>query len=216
MFHSCTSRSLPWRAGDTFPTHQIRIKWRPDTGMLKEVEQDSYLFNGHRNIRICRFWGSQWRTFELRWIIASLTDLEFEAYSMKHCVYTQLWAIKSGLFNDADANVLRLNKATFILKESAEDTTLNASNSRDEKTTIPVPKGTHIQISPSGVHYNRILYSWVFIFYERTDTSSARYWEDPHAFKPSRFLNPDWPRDAFIPFSAGKPSLPCIACYRLE
>lgn len=31
----------------------------------------------------------------------------------------------------------------------------------------------------------------------------ARYWDDPHSFKPSRFLG-DWPRDAFLPFSAGK------------
>lgn len=30
----------------------------------------------------------------------------------------------------------------------------------------------------------------------------ARYWEDPYAFKPSRFLG-DWPRDAFLPFSGG-------------
>lgn len=30
---------------------------------------------------------------------------------------------------------------------------------------------------------------------------SARYWEDPHAFKPQRFLE-DWPREAFLPFSA--------------
>jgi len=38
----------------------------------------------------------------------------------------------------------------------------------------------------------------------RTDViySKARYWEDPHAFKPERFLK-DWPRDAFLPFSAG-------------
>lgn len=75
--------------------------------------------------------------------------------------------------------------ATFILKQCAEDTTLNVTNTRGEKTAIPVPKGTQLQISPSGVHYN------------------PRYWEDPHAFKPSRFLNPDWPRDAFIPFSVG-------------
>ena len=32
--------------------------------------------------------------------------------------------------------------------------------------------------------------------------SSARYWEDPYAFKPDRFAG-DWPRDAFLPFSAG-------------
>ena len=32
---------------------------------------------------------------------------------------------------------------------------------------------------------------------------TARYWDDPLAFKPSRFLK-DWPRDAFLPFSAGE------------
>lgn len=31
---------------------------------------------------------------------------------------------------------------------------------------------------------------------------SARYWDDPHIFRPSRFLD-DWPRDAFVPFSSG-------------
>jgi hypothetical protein len=31
----------------------------------------------------------------------------------------------------------------------------------------------------------------------------GRYWEDPHTFKPSRFLK-DWPRDAFMPLSAGR------------
>lgn len=30
----------------------------------------------------------------------------------------------------------------------------------------------------------------------------ARHWEDPYGFKPARFLG-DWPRDAFLPFSAG-------------
>ena len=36
---------------------------------------------------------------------------------------------------------------------------------------------------------------------------SARYWEDPHKFNPSRFLG-DWPRDAFLPFSGGKYFIP--------
>ena len=31
----------------------------------------------------------------------------------------------------------------------------------------------------------------------------ARYWDDPNTFKPSRFLE-DWPREAFLPFSAGE------------
>ena len=30
----------------------------------------------------------------------------------------------------------------------------------------------------------------------------ARYWDDPEAFKPERFLG-NYPRDAFIPFSGG-------------
>ena len=55
-----------------------------------------------------------------------------------------------------------------------------------------------------------------YFVYQRTDSFSARYWEDPYAFKPSRFLNPNWPRDAFIPFSTGKPSSSFTACHRLE
>ena len=31
---------------------------------------------------------------------------------------------------------------------------------------------------------------------------TARYWDDPGAFKPERFLG-NYPRDAFIPFSGG-------------
>ena len=34
---------------------------------------------------------------------------------------------------------------------------------------------------------------------------TARYWEDPKEFKPSRFLQ-EWDRDAFLPFSMGSRS----------
>ncbi|KAJ3514323.1 hypothetical protein NLJ89_g2441 [Agrocybe chaxingu] len=71
-----------------------------------------------------------------------------------------------------------------IPKFAAEDTTLSATDSKGVKITVPVPKGTDITIAVPGLHYN------------------PRYWEDPHAFKPERFLK-DWPRDAFVPFSAG-------------
>ncbi|OBZ67844.1 hypothetical protein A0H81_12320 [Grifola frondosa] len=73
---------------------------------------------------------------------------------------------------------------TSIPKSSAEDTTLVTSNAAGEKLTVPIPKGTYITIHTPGLHYN------------------PRYWEDPHVFKPSRFLG-DWPRDAFLPFSGG-------------
>ncbi|KIO18583.1 hypothetical protein M407DRAFT_31774 [Tulasnella calospora MUT 4182] len=48
-----------------------------------------------------------------------------------------------------------------------------------------IPKGTPIYLYTSAVHYN------------------PRYWKDPYAFRPARFLDPEWPREAFIPFSAG-------------
>jgi len=54
----------------------------------------------------------------------------------------------------------------------------------EKKKSIPIPKGTQLNIHIPGVHYN------------------PRYWDDPHKFNPSRFLK-DWPRDAFLPFSAG-------------
>ncbi|THH17554.1 hypothetical protein EW146_g3278 [Bondarzewia mesenterica] len=71
-----------------------------------------------------------------------------------------------------------------IPKFSAEDTSLAVSNINGDKITIPVPQDTNIVIHTPGLHYN------------------PRYWEDPHTFKPERFLE-DWPRDAFLPFSQG-------------
>jgi len=73
---------------------------------------------------------------------------------------------------------------TGIPKVAAEDTSIVASNIHGEKKTIPILEGTTLVIDTCGVHYN------------------PRYWDDPLTFKPSRFLK-DWPRDAFLPFSAG-------------
>lgn len=95
-----------------------------------------------------------------------------------------------------------LLKAPTIPKISTEDTTLVIESIHGEKKTIPIQKGTELIISAFGLHYNRKFfwrpdrsYDWLSI--------SARYWKDPHSFKPSRFLE-DWPRDAFLPFSVGK------------
>ncbi|KIK59170.1 hypothetical protein GYMLUDRAFT_684483 [Collybiopsis luxurians FD-317 M1] len=74
---------------------------------------------------------------------------------------------------------------TDIPKYSAEDTSLTISNPAGEKRILPIPRGTRITINIAGLHYN------------------PRYWKDPEEFRPARFLEPDWPRDAFIPFSAG-------------
>ncbi|PPQ89474.1 hypothetical protein CVT25_012000 [Psilocybe cyanescens] len=85
-------------------------------------------------------------------------------------------------------NQLQLNnnsQAASIPKVSAEDTVLTVGNIHGQKRTVPVAKGTRVIIHCSGLHYN------------------PRYWDEPESFKPSRFLKPDWNRDAFLPFSAG-------------
>ncbi|KAF9039207.1 cytochrome P450 [Panaeolus papilionaceus] len=71
-----------------------------------------------------------------------------------------------------------------IPKVAAEDTTLTVGNMNGEKLIIPVPKGTKVALNTPALHYN------------------PRYWDDPMAFKPSRFLK-EYNRNAFIPFSAG-------------
>ncbi|GJE92931.1 cytochrome P450 [Phanerochaete sordida] len=73
---------------------------------------------------------------------------------------------------------------TGIPKIAAEDTTLVATDYNGNKITIPVPEGSGVTLHVPGLHYN------------------PRYWDDPYEFKPERFRG-DWPRDAFLPFSAG-------------
>ncbi|KAF7983462.1 hypothetical protein HWV62_21746 [Athelia sp. TMB] len=71
-----------------------------------------------------------------------------------------------------------------IPKRTDTDIIFNLSNAAGQHKQMPVPAGTNVVIDTPGVHYN------------------PRYWEDPYAFKPERFMG-DYPRDAFLPFSAG-------------
>lgn len=72
-----------------------------------------------------------------------------------------------------------------ITKKASEDTSLTTINTETkESINVPIPKDSIIIIYTNGIHYN------------------PRYWDDPHEFKPKRFLQ-DWPRDAFVPFSTG-------------
>ncbi|KAE9395447.1 cytochrome P450 [Gymnopus androsaceus JB14] len=75
--------------------------------------------------------------------------------------------------------------ATSIPKYSAEDTSITITNAAGEKRVVPIPQRTEIELNIVGMHYN------------------PHHWKDPEEFRPGRFLEPDWPRDAFIPFSAG-------------
>ncbi|KAN0127112.1 cytochrome P450 [Lactarius tabidus] len=76
------------------------------------------------------------------------------------------------------------SQVSSLPKRAAEDTTLTVNNADGGKTTFPVPAGTDIVFHAPGLHYN------------------PTYWKDPYTFRPQRFLE-DYPRDAFLPFSAG-------------
>ncbi|VDC05557.1 unnamed protein product [Peniophora sp. CBMAI 1063] len=79
---------------------------------------------------------------------------------------------------------MRPPAATVIPKYSTEDTALNVKDAEGRMRTIPIPKGTGINIHTVGLHNN------------------PRYWESPDEFMPERFIG-DYPKDAFLPFSGG-------------
>jgi len=79
-------------------------------------------------------------------------------------------------------------------------------NKKGGTVVIPCPKGTQINMSAIALHFNHKLVQHLC----NTGTENefiAKYWHDPKAFNPDRFLG-NWNRDAFIPFSAGARS--CI------
>lgn len=89
-----------------------------------------------------------------------------------------------------------------VPKVSAEDTSFVTMNAAGEKVHVPVPAGTNLGLFIGDLHYNRKPISTVGRYLQLMTMRIARYWKDPFAFKPSRFLE-DWPRDAFLPFSGG-------------
>ncbi|KAG8884272.1 hypothetical protein FRB98_002545 [Tulasnella sp. 332] len=88
---------------------------------------------------------------------------------------------------------------TFMPKENVEDVSFLVNSAlseadmadpaamerKDCQKRVFIPKGSSIKINVAGLHYN------------------PRYWSDPYAFNPDRFLKSDWPKDAFLGFSAG-------------
>ncbi|OJA09558.1 hypothetical protein AZE42_01134 [Rhizopogon vesiculosus] len=69
-----------------------------------------------------------------------------------------------------------------VPKLSAENTTFTITDLNGTKRIVSVPQGIALTLAVPALHYN------------------PKYWEDPHTFKPERFLG-DWNRDAFLPFS---------------
>ncbi|KZV90451.1 cytochrome P450 [Exidia glandulosa HHB12029] len=97
-----------------------------------------------------------------------------------------------GIFTRAVAVLyegLRLYPAVLAVpKKTAEPTTFiigSAVPGSDKKRTLSVPADTLVMLDIQGMHRN------------------PRYWNDPDTYNPCRFLDSDWPRDAFAPFALG-------------
>lgn len=106
---------------------------------------------------------------------------------------------------------LAVVQAVTVPKLSAEDTTLTTINAAGEKVTVPVPKGTQVNVFLIAMHFDRKPLTLLVCSYDVAEEGFgfvAKYWKDPYRFNPSRFLEEDWPRDAFLPFSGGARS--CI------
>ncbi|KAI3598533.1 cytochrome p450 [Moniliophthora roreri] len=69
---------------------------------------------------------------------------------------------------------------TGIVKDTPQDTTVSYNGQ-----TIPIRTGTQVEVNITAVHYN------------------PKYWPNPNEFKPSRFREDTWQKDAFLPFSLG-------------
>ncbi|KAF9007863.1 cytochrome P450 [Cyathus striatus] len=71
-----------------------------------------------------------------------------------------------------------------IPKHTTEHTAFKVNDIHGNTQEVEVPKDSSIILSVAGVHYN------------------PKYWDEPEKFNPERFLD-NWPRYAFMPFSAG-------------
>lgn len=73
----------------------------------------------------------------------------------------------------------------IVVRRPLSDTTLTVGSLPESIQVHKVPASTRTFLFTPGLHYNPV------------------YWDDPEEFVPARFINTNWNRDAFIPFSLG-------------
>ncbi|KAG8995052.1 hypothetical protein FRB94_008787 [Tulasnella sp. JGI-2019a] len=74
-------------------------------------------------------------------------------------------------------------QAALSDSDVADTTTLNEKDGL--RTEVFIPRGSEVLLDVLAVHHN------------------PRYWPDPYTFNPDRFMDPKWPRNAFLSFSTG-------------
>ncbi|KAG9026657.1 hypothetical protein FRB95_008627 [Tulasnella sp. JGI-2019a] len=75
--------------------------------------------------------------------------------------------------------------AAFSVGAALSDADIASGKVDERHKEIMIPKGSEVVIDMSGVHHN------------------PRYWPDPYTFKPDRFLDANWPREAHTSFWLG-------------
>ncbi|KAG8996238.1 hypothetical protein FRB93_000904 [Tulasnella sp. JGI-2019a] len=87
---------------------------------------------------------------------------------------------------DVEEDIVFSVQAALSESDVANSATLGGKDAR--RTEVLVPRGSEVIVDTVGLHHN------------------PRYWPDSYTFKPDRFMDPNWPREAFTSFAAGSRS----------
>ncbi|KAL5495019.1 hypothetical protein ACEPAI_481 [Sanghuangporus weigelae] len=116
-----------------------------------------------------------------------ITDGRMPAYEDMHLLSRSMVVFYETLRLFPPVNVIpkvALDETTLSFESAIDSIKHRDYHTTATRKTVRIPKNARVIIHTTGLHYN------------------PRYWDEPHEFRPSRFLH-DWPKEAFLPFFGG-------------